>query len=285
MLTNKEESAVQSIQPIGILDSGVGGLSIFNRIAEELPNEKLIYIADTLHAPYGDKSDKAIIDRVDIIADKLLSLNCKAIVVACNTATVIAIEHLRKRISLPLIGVEPAIKPAVLITKTKNIAVLITQATANNKRFLALVEKHKKNAFVHIQACPGLVELIENNKLNTPVFNSLLNNYLSQIKGKNIDTIVLGCTHYPFFADKIKNVIHKDTKNIHITLVETAQPVTEQLKRQLIKFNLINTSNLNKIDRKPSHQFISSNLTNNLEVLIKSLVREDISLKMTLHSL
>lgn len=284
MPITEEKNTAQSIQPIGIFDSGVGGLSIFNRIVEELPNEKLIYIADTLHAPYGDKDDQAIIDRVNIIADKLISLNCKMIVVACNTATVTAIEQLRKRISLPLIGVEPAIKPAALHSQNKSIAILTTQTTASNKHFLYLIEKHKQNAFVHIQPCPGLVELIESNKLNTSVFDNLLNNYLSQIKDNNIDTIVLGCTHYPFFAEKIKNIIYQNTRKNNITLMETAQPVTEQLKRQLIKYNLLNTSNI-KSNIKPSHQFISSNPNKSLELLMKSLVCEDISLQMTLQPL
>ena len=261
-----------NLKPIGIFDSGVGGLSIFNCVAEQLPNENLIYIADTLHAPYGDKSDEAIIERVNIIADKLIALNCKAIVVACNTATVIAIDQLRLRISLPIIGVEPAIKPAALLSKNKRIAILTTQATAKNKRFLALVNKFKQNALVHIQPCPGLVELIEGNQLHSPKFIALLRNYLSEIQDLNIDTIVLGCTHYPFFADQIQSII---TSNI--TLMETATPVTEQLKRQLNNHHLLNSS-VSSGMAVTSHQFFSSNKSDSLEKIMRSLTNSQLSL-------
>ncbi|WP_426358142.1 glutamate racemase [Pseudocolwellia sp. HL-MZ19] len=229
------QNQAQSTQAIGIFDSGVGGLSIFNCIKEQLPEETLIYVADSLYAPYGDKSDEEIIARVNIIADQLISQNCKALVIACNTATVIAIDQLRKRLSIPIIGVEPAIKPAVIKSKNKRIGILTTQATAKNQRFLALVDKYKGNSEVYIQPCPGLVELIESNQLHSTTFDNLLNSYLELITDKQIDTLVLGCTHYPFFSDKLKDFLSSD-----IAIMETALPVTEQLKRQLIQHELIN---------------------------------------------
>ena len=259
-------------QPIGIFDSGVGGLSIVNCIKEQLPNEQLIYIADSLYAPYGDKPDEVIIARVNTLATELVERNCKALVIACNTATVTAVEQLRAKLSIPIIGVEPAIKPAVISSTNKKIAILTTQATAKNQRFLTLVEKFKLNSTVHIQPCPGLVELIENNQLHSHTFEKLLQNYLTESLNENVDTIVLGCTHYPFFADKIKAIVGED-----ITLMETALPVTEQLKRQLLLHDIMNT-NTHSIKKNAQDLYLSSQANNKLKTLMSALLNTSINL-------
>jgi glutamate racemase len=217
-----------SAQAIGIFDSGIGGLSIAKCISERLPNEKLIYVADNLFAPYGDKSSATIIERVNKLADWLVAQNVKAIVVACNTATVIAIEQLRLRVSIPIIGVEPAIKPAAQESIMQKIALLVTEATAVNHRFLDLVHKHKNGTEVFIQPCPGLVELIERGLHESEQCRKILNDFLTPLIQKNIDTIVLGCTHYPFVRSMIQEIVGDK-----ITIVETAKPVTEQLARKL----------------------------------------------------
>lgn len=235
-------------KPIGIFDSGVGGLSIAKRITEHLPNEQLIYIADSAYAPYGDISNVQIVERVNFITDVLLKKNCKAIVVACNTATVNAIDQLRDRLSIPIIGVEPAIKPAEKISKTKNIGILVTQATATNKRFLALVNKYKNGSKVFIQPCLGLVELIEHGQQESSEFKHLLKSYLFPLIESNVDTIVLGCTHYPFMIKAIKDIMPDSIK-----LIETATPVSEQLERQLIKYKLLSNTPMNS-----PHQFYTS---------------------------
>jgi glutamate racemase len=274
-LNTNMKNEMQSNQPIGIFDSGVGGLSIFKCITEQLPNEKLIYIADSLHAPYGDKSDEEIIARVNIIADQLINQDCKALVIACNTATVIAIDQLRKRLSIPIIGVEPAIKPAVIKSKNKRVGILTTQATAKNQRFLDLVEKYKNNSQVYIQPCPGLVELIESNQLHSTTFDNLLKSYLELITDKKIDTLVLGCTHYPFFSDKLKDFLSRD-----IVIMETALPVTEQLKRQLIQHELMNqTTELTQTSKgQPQYQFFSSQANNALSNVMSALLNKSINL-------
>jgi len=262
-------------QPIGIFDSGVGGLSLLNNIKKQLPNESLIYIADSLYAPYGDKSDNVIIGRVNYIAEQLVSKNCKALVLACNTATVIAINQLRERYSIPIIGVEPAIKPAVINSKNKRIAILTTQATANNQRFLALVDKYKANARVHIQPCQGLVELIENNQLHSPKFDLILSKYLNEVVNENADTIVLGCTHYPFFTDKIKALLGNN-----ITIMETSQPVTDQLKRKLIEHQLL-CNKPNDFADKAQYQFFTTqtiNVNNEQGKLMSLLLNSPITL-------
>jgi glutamate racemase len=215
-------------QAIGIFDSGIGGLSIAQCIAKHLPHEKFIYVADSLFAPYGDKSSATIIERVNKLADWLIDQNVKAIVVACNTATVIAIEQLRCRVSIPIIGVEPAIKPAAQQSRTQKIAILVTEATAVNHRFLALVNKHKNDTEVFIQPCAGLVEFIEQGQHESEQCREILNAFLIPLLQKNIDTLVLGCTHYPFVRSLIQEIVGTD-----ITIMETALPVTEQLARQL----------------------------------------------------
>ena len=241
-------SSIQNSNPIGIFDSGVGGLSIAKCISEQLPNEQLFYVADSKFAPYGDVSVALIEQRVNSITNWLVKKNVKAIVVACNTATVNVIEQLRAKHSIPIIGVEPAIKPAAKLSRTKNVGILVTQATSQNQRFLSLIATHKQNSEVHIQPCPGLVELVESGNTSGKECNQLLDKYLSPLITKNIDTLVLGCTHYPFLTSAIRDYIGEN-----ITIMETALPVTEQLERRLKNHNL-----LNQKSNSPSHQFFSS---------------------------
>ncbi len=230
-----------SANPIAIFDSGVGGLSIAQCISQHLPNENLLYVADTLHAPYGEQSPEFIQQRLNEVALWFIEHKAKAIVVACNTATVNAIDQLREKISIPVIGVEPAIKPAASLSKNKKIAILVTKATAENPRFLGLVAQYSNNSEVTIQPCPGLVELIElieQDKKNSVECKLLLSNYLMPLIAKGVDTIVLGCTHYPLVSDLINDICGDS-----VTIMETARPVTEQLQRQLALHQLLNSSN------------------------------------------
>ncbi|WP_286235329.1 glutamate racemase [Thalassotalea sediminis] len=224
--------------PIGIFDSGVGGLSIAKCITEQLPSENLLYVADAKFAPYGDQSLETIISRVNNIAHWFITRQCKAIVVACNTATVNAIDQLRAQLTIPIIGVEPAIKPAVQYSTINKVGVLVTSATANNPRFLSLVNAHKNNAEIFVQPCPGLVNMIETGQQNSQECFQLLTQLLSPLLAKGIDHLVLGCTHYPFVSDQIKKIVGEN-----VTLVETAQPVTDELMRQLKAHKILNTSN------------------------------------------
>lgn len=256
-------------RPIGIFDSGVGGLSIVKCIAKQLPNEHLIYLADHLHAPYGDKSTAFITDRVNIIAKILIQRQIKALVIACNTATVNAIDQLRKRITIPIIGVEPAIKPAAIYSKIRRVGILVTQATATNGRFLALVKKHSIDVEVIIQPCPGLVELIEQGDINSYQCGSLLHDYLSPLLAKKVDTIVLGCTHYPFLLSKIQNIIGHNMK-----IMDTAAPVTKELHRQLQKNQLCQADqNQGKLE------LYSSNPSTLIEKTCSDLIGHPITLK------
>jgi len=234
-----EENILQAgnSAPIAIFDSGVGGLSIAQCINQHLPHENLLYVADTLYAPYGEKSPQFIQQRLNEIAQWLIERKAKALVVACNTATVNAIDQLRENILIPVIGVEPAIKPAASASKNNQVAILVTKATAENQRFLALVAQYRHNSEVTIQPCPGLVELIEQDKKNSAECKLMLRAYLQPLLDKGVDTIVLGCTHYPLVSALIKEICGDG-----VVIMETALPVTEQLQRQLALHQLLNSS-------------------------------------------
>ena len=260
---------ITDCRPIGIFDSGVGGLSIVKCVTQQLPNEHLIYLADNLHAPYGDKTTTFITKRVNFIAKQLIQRQVKALVIACNTATVNAIDQLRKQVTIPIIGVEPAIKPAANYSKTKKVGILVTQATATNKRFLALVKKHSVGVDVFIQPCPGLVELIEKGEINSYQCESLLRNYLSPLLAKKVDTIVLGCTHYPFLLNKIQHIIGRNIK-----IMDTAAPVTKELQRQLSKHKLCCS------DKQPGKLTVFSyNPISSIENICSDLINHPINLK------
>lgn len=255
--------------PIGVFDSGVGGLSIAQCIQQQLPYENLLYMADTLHAPYGEKSATFIQHRVLEISHWFIKQGAKAIVVACNTATVNAVDKLRAQVNIPIIGVEPAIKPAAHFSKSKKVAILVTKATAENQRFLALVEQFKNNSTVYIQPCPGLVELIEQDKKSSMECRALLIRYLEPLINAGVDTLVLGCTHYPLVKQQISEICGTD-----IIIMETAKPVTEQLRRQLASNALLNP---NKI--KGTRTFFSSKTCMSQQQLFSHILRDNLILQ------
>lgn len=227
---------ISAKSPIGIFDSGIGGLTIVEHIKLLLPNEQLIYVADNKYAPYGDKSQDDIIARVNAIADYFINQSVKAIVIACNTATAIAIDQLRARINIPVVGVEPAVKPATLRSENQKIAVLTTQATSTNVRFLQLIATHSGNAKVLIQPCPGLVEQIEQGHFETTKTRTLLTEYLTPLKSQGIDKLVLGCTHYPLLNKQIKAIVGDD-----IELIDTGAPVAKRLQQLLSANNMLSS--------------------------------------------
>ncbi len=220
--------------PIGIFDSGIGGLSVLKEIHQLLPHENLIYVGDSAHAPYGDRSAKYVRERSQAIATFLLDQGVKAIVVACNTATAEAATQLRSTMDVPVIGLEPAIKPAAQLSKNGIIGVLATQRTIDSERLLGLTERYANDKKVLAQACPRLVEQVEANKLDHPDTKALLNKYILPLLEQGADALILGCTHYPFLLPTIRNIIGDD-----IEVLETGKPVAEQLKRILIQNNLM----------------------------------------------
>lgn len=229
--------------PIGVFDSGIGGLSVLQEIHRLLPNENLIYVGDSAHAPYGDRSAEHVRKRSHLIADFLLDQNAKAIVIACNTATAEAASSLRETLEVPVIGMEPAIKPAAEFSKSGVIGVLATQRTIDSERLLGLTERYAKDKKVLAQACPGLVEQVEHGDLNSKATESLLRKYIEPLLAKGADALILGCTHYPFLLPAIRKITGD-----HIEILETGHPVASQLKRVLKKNQLINCQKTDKVN-------------------------------------
>jgi glutamate racemase len=226
-----------STKPIGIFDSGVGGISVLKHIHALLPHEDLIYLADSKYAPYGNKTAEEITQRCLILCDDLLQKNVKAIVIACNTATAAAIDGLRETFDIPIIGMEPAVKPAAEASKNGIIGVLATVGTLKSAQFAGLLETYGRDVKVVTQACVGLVECIERGELDAPATKALIRQYTLPLLAEGADTIVLGCTHYPF----VKHVIQEIVGN-EITLIDTGAAVAKQLKRQLKEKGLLSSS-------------------------------------------
>ncbi len=214
-------------QPIGIFDSGIGGTSIWAAIHQLLPYEKTIYLADSKNAPYGQKSKSEIIELSKKNTDFLLKMNCKLVVVACNTATTNAIQELREKYKVPFIGIEPAIKPAATNSKTQTIGILATKGTLNSELFHKTTEKFQDTKIIE-QVGHGLVQLIENGNINSPEMTQLLQSYLNPMIEANIDYLVLGCSHYPYLIPQIKKIL---PENIHI--IDSGEAVAKQIQKVL----------------------------------------------------
>ena len=214
-------------QPIGIFDSGIGGTSIWAAIHELLPNEKTIYLADSKNAPYGQKTKAEIIELSKKNTEFLLEMGCKLIVVACNTATTNAIEELRAKYKVPFIGIEPAIKPAAVNSKTQTIGILATKGTLNSALFHQTTEKFQDTKIIE-QVGHGLVQLIENGAINSPEMTQLLQSYLTPMIETNIDYLVLGCSHYPYLIPQIKKILPA-----HIHIIDSGEAVAKQTQKVL----------------------------------------------------
>ncbi len=220
--------------PIGLFDSGIGGTSIWSAINNLLPNENTIYLADSINAPYGQKSKNEIIALSKKNTELLLDLNCKIIVVACNTATTNAIATLRASYDIPFIGIEPAIKPAANNSKTQTIGILATAGTLNSELFNKNLEQFNETKIIE-QIGHNLVNLIEEGKINSKEMNQLLNEYLQPMIEKNIDYLVLGCSHYPYLIPQIKKILPKN-----IQIIDSGEAVANQTKNILIQKSSLN---------------------------------------------
>lgn len=218
---------MENNKPIGIFDSGIGGTSIWAAIHQLLPNEKTIYLADSKNAPYGQKSKAEIIALSIKNVEFLLKMDCKLIVVACNTATTNAIQELRAKYAVPIIGIEPAIKPAATNSKTQTIGILATQGTLNSELFHKTTEKYHNTKIIE-QVGHGLVQLIENGNINSLEMTQLLHSYLTPMIQANIDYLVLGCSHYPYLIPKIKEILPA-----HIQIIDSGEAVAKQTRNVL----------------------------------------------------
>jgi len=265
-------SHLKANQPIGIFDSGVGGLTVAKEVKRLLPNEDLIYFGDTKHLPYGEKSKEAIIEYTTKITQFLLQQNCKAIVIACNTATANALKEVEELVNgeVPIIDVINPVAEKVAFEIHNNVGVIATKATVNSGLYKKSIRKHNKFIKVDELATPLLVPAIEEGFKNHPITHAIIYNYLSNHKLKNIETLILGCTHYPLLIDEIKQYYGN-----RVRVIDSPNIVANQLKIILEQHHLLNDSS-----HKANYQFYLSDLTKNFEKISKKFFGKSIELEL-----
>ena len=213
---------------IGVFDSGLGGLSVLRALQAAMPAASFLYVADSAYAPYGERNAEKIVERSLCISNFLLASGASGLVVACNTATAVAISALREQHSrLPIIGIEPGLKPAVASTRNGRIGVMATPATLASERFEQLLQAQAPSSFVWRQPCPGLAQLIEQGDLNAPSVIEAVQRFCEPLRRAEVDTVVLGCTHYPLVAHHIQAALGK-----HVQLLDTAHAVARHAAQQ-----------------------------------------------------
>jgi glutamate racemase len=252
-------------RPVGIFDSGVGGLTVWREVVRECPAESTIYLADQAHVPYGPRPAEQIRDYAFVLTGALLKRGCKAIVVACNTASAAALKDLRQKYpDIPFVGMEPAVKPAALETRTGVVGVMATPGTLQGRMFMLAVERFAANLTLVNQPCPGLVSCIESGDTDSPELEALLREWLAPMLKAGADTIVLACTHYPL----VLPLIHK-IAGPGVAVLEPSAAVARQLAR------LLNQKNLKapeKAGQKPAHQFLTTGDPVAMSTAVKRLV-------------
>ena len=232
----ESENRSKTHHPIGFFDSGLGGISIWQEVHRFLPREHTIYLADSVNAPYGPKGKEKVVELAKKNTELLLKRNCKIIVVACNTATTMAIATLRKTYDIPFIGIEPAIKPAALATKSGKVGVLATRGTLASELFQSTSSLHAAGITVLEQEGTGLVERIEKGRHLEPETVDYLGEILQPMIRENIDHLVLGCTHYAFLVPVLHKVLPKSVR-----IVDCGWPVARQTAAILMRYGLENT--------------------------------------------
>jgi glutamate racemase len=253
-------------RPVGIFDSGVGGLSVWREVARALPHESTIYVADQAHLPYGARPAEQIREFAEAITARLLDLGCKAIVVACNTASAAALKALREHHpEVAFVGMEPAIKPAALHSKSRVVGVMATSGTLQGRMFALAVERFAAGVTLVNQPCAGLVERIEAGELGTKATEALLRDLLAPMLKAGADTIVLACTHYPFVQPLIQRIAGP---GVHI--IDPAPAVVRQLARLLDEGGTRAPA-----DARPSHRFMTSGDPAAFARAVKGLVGVD----------
>ena len=230
--------------PIGVFDSGVGGLSVLREIRALLPGEDLLYVADSGYAPYGDRAAEFILQRAEAITAFFASQGAKAVVVACNTATAVAVQALRAKHSLTIVAMEPALKPAAEKTRSGVVAILATSRTLASDSFARLAERHGKGVQVLLQACPGFVELVEKAELSGPNTAGLVERYVVPLLVQGADTFVLGCTHYPFLSPVIQSICGE-----RAFVIDPSPAVARELRRRLTTAELLSREDKPGVER------------------------------------
>jgi len=227
-------AAVNADQPIGIFDSGVGGLSVAKEVRARLPREDLLYIADSAYCPYGGRPLEQIRERSIAVTTALVEAGAKLVVVACNTASGAAIEVLRETFSVPIVGLEPAVKPAAATSTKRRIAVLATPATLRTDRFNRLVDNHGSGVEVVKVPCPGFVELVETGDISGEHALDVVRDVLEPVLNADVDRVVLGCTHYPFLRSVVAEVLGDG-----VEILDSGAAVARQVERVLVSHHLV----------------------------------------------
>ena len=218
-------------RPVGVFDSGVGGLSVWREIARQAPQEDLLYVADQAHVPYGNRRLREVREFSEAITQFLLDRGAKLVVVACNTASAAALHYLRRKFpDVPFVGMEPAVKPAVERSRSRVVGVIATQTTFQGELFTSLLERYTSDVEVLTQICPGLVEAVEAGSLETAETKALLRRCLSPLMEAQVDQLVLGCTHYPFLASAMKEIVGEG-----VSIIDPAPAVARQTRRVLAR--------------------------------------------------
>ncbi len=253
--------------PIGVFDSGVGGLSVLRAIRDELPGEHLVYVADSGCAPYGERSAAFVVERALTITDFLVRQGAKAIVVACNTATGAAVESLRERFAIPIVAIEPAVKPAAARTRSRVVGVLATTGTLSSPNVGKLLANYGADVEFVIQPCPGLADQVEKGDLDSDETRDLVKRYVQPIVDKGADILVLGCTHYPFLRPLIEDVAGSG-----VDIIDPAGAVARELRRRLEASGLSGGS-----ENAGGEQFWTTGKTVDVEPVVRQLWGQDVT--------
>lgn len=256
----KTKQHIENSAPIGVFDSGIGGTSIWTEINQLLPHENSIYLADSKYAPYGIRSKEEIIQLSEKNTELLLQKGCKIIVVACNTATTNAISHLRQKYDVPFIGIEPAIKPAYLKTESKIVGILATKGTFSSSLFQETTNLYKEGIEILEQEGTGIVELIEQGKLESTEMTNLLDRYITPMIQKGIDYLVLGCSHYPYLIPQLKRTLPETVR-----IIDSGFAVAKQTKSILELKQLENQSH-----EVGAHQFFTNGSVDVLKLVLNN---------------
>ena len=249
-------------QPIGLFDSGVGGLSVWREIVRQLPTESTLYVADSAHVPYGNRSSEEVLAYCEGLSRFLIAEGCKAIVVACNTASAVALQVLRERHpEVPILGLEPAVKPAISLSKTKVVGVMATPATFQGRLFRATVGRHATHVTLVEQVCLGLADCVESGASEEDL-ERLLRGFLDPMLAANADTIVLGCTHYPFVIDTIRRLAGLERR-----VIDPAPAVAAHLARLLSARGLAACA-----DARGRHRFLTTDVAARFDAACQRLV-------------
>ena len=270
-------NGIKKDAPIGVFDSGIGGLTVVREIMRQLPNEKIIYFGDTARVPYGSKSKDTITRYSRQICRFLMTKEVKTIVVACNTATAYALDELEKEIDLPMIGVlKPGAKVAAETTKNGKVGVIATRATIGSESYTHYIKQINPEATVLGKACPLFVPLVEEGLLEDPVTDEIAMRYLSELKDEEIDTLILGCTHYPLIRKTIGRTMGEG-----VTLVNPAYETARELKEQLAMRNLLNEEKVDLGTNK--YQFYVSDAADKFQQFANSIIKYGILTAKTVN--